>query len=90
MCMYLCRVAKDPANETQPSVELQNLLFLSKAVATYVLIHELCHIEQLNHSKEFWNLLENHVKNSRSMSAKAKQAGKTTSNLVGVICEFPF
>ena len=30
MCMYLCRVAKDPANETQPSVELQNLLFLSQ------------------------------------------------------------
>ena len=53
----------------------RNLLFLSKAVARYVLIHELCHIEQLNHSKEFWSLLEKHVKNSRSMSAKAKQAG---------------
>ena len=53
----------------------RNLLFLPKAMARYVLIHELCHIDQLNHSKEFWSLLENHVRNSRSMSAKAKQAG---------------
>ena len=53
----------------------RNLLFLSKAMAKYVLIHELCHIDQLNHSKEFWSLLEHHVRNSRSMSAKAKQAG---------------
>ena len=53
----------------------RNLLFLPKAMARYVLIHELCHIDQLNHSKEFWSLLEKHVKNSRSMSVKAKQAG---------------
>ena len=53
----------------------RNLLFLPKAMARYVLIHELCHIDQLNHSKEFWDLLENHVRNSRSMSAKTKQAG---------------
>ena len=53
----------------------RNLLFLPKAMARYVLIHELCHIDQLNHSKEFWSLLEKHIKNSRSMSVKATQAG---------------
>ena len=53
----------------------RNLLFLSKSMARYVLIHELCHIEQLNHSKKFWSLLDIHVKNSRAMSAKTKQAG---------------
>ena len=53
----------------------RNLLFLPKAMARYVLIHELCHIDQLNHSKEFWSLLEKHVKNSRSMGIKARKAG---------------
>ena len=53
----------------------RNLLFLPKMMARYVLIHELCHINKLNHSKEFWALLEKHVKNCRSMSAKTKQAG---------------
>ncbi|MQF67482.1 M48 family metallopeptidase [SAR202 cluster bacterium AD-802-F09_MRT_200m] len=54
----------------------RNLLFLSKSMARYVLIHELCHTEQLNHSNEFWIRLEKHVKNSKTMSAKAKQAGE--------------
>ena len=53
----------------------RNLLFLPSTMVRYVLIHELCHIQQLNHSNEFWSLLEKRVKNSRSMSAKAKQAG---------------
>jgi predicted metal-dependent hydrolase len=52
----------------------RNLLFLTAAMARYVLIHELCHVDQLNHSDEFWDLLERHVKNGRSMSAKTRQA----------------
>lgn len=27
-------------------------------VIDYVIIHELCHLEQLNHSKKFWNLVK--------------------------------
>ena len=39
----------------------RNLLFLRPEMARYVLIHELCHIKQPNHSEQFWELLDNYV-----------------------------
>ena len=35
------------------------LVMLPKNLIDYVICHELCHTKQLNHSKEFWKLLEN-------------------------------
>ena len=34
------------------------LLFLPKKVVEYVMIHELCHTIQMNHSDKFWQLVE--------------------------------
>lgn len=34
------------------------LLFLPEALTRYVLLHELCHTQYLNHSKRYWNLLK--------------------------------
>ena len=59
----------------------QNLLFLPSHMVDYVLLHELSHLEQLNHSRAFWDLLESRFKGSRSMRDHMKMADSLVPTL---------
>lgn len=45
-------------------VELnQKCIELSSKVTDYIIVHELCHTVELNHTKEFWKLVAQHYPN---------------------------
>lgn len=34
------------------------LIFMEEKILEYVVVHEVCHLKEMNHSKEFWELVE--------------------------------
>lgn len=33
------------------------ILFLPKKITDYIIVHELCHLQEFNHSRKFWDLV---------------------------------
>jgi predicted metal-dependent hydrolase len=49
------------------------ILFLPEDLLNYIIIHELCHLGEMNHSKRFWNLVQKAMPDYKDMRKKMKK-----------------
>lgn len=50
------------------------IVLLSPEAADYIVVHELCHLAQMNHSIKFWRLVEKTVPDHRRIRASIRNA----------------
>ncbi len=50
-----------------------SLMKYDRTVIQYVVLHEICHLKYMNHSKEFWNMVEQYMKNYKEIRRKLKE-----------------
>lgn len=50
------------------------LLFVDSAIRDYVLVHELCHTQQMNHSVKFWQLVSLSIPNYKVLRQELRRA----------------
>ncbi len=48
------------------------ILFLTPAEADYIIVHELCHLKEFNHSPNFWALVAQTIPDYRALRGKLK------------------
>lgn len=49
-----------------------NLIKYSEQAIKYVILHELCHLKYMNHSKEFWNLVSQYMPEYKKIKKEFK------------------
>ena len=49
------------------------VVYLPNQYLEYLVVHELCHLKQMNHSKKFWDLVEETIPGYRELSKKLRE-----------------
>lgn len=49
------------------------IVILPKTLIEYIIIHELCHSKEFNHSKNFWNLVSSYLKDYKIRKEQLKK-----------------
>lgn len=55
------------------------IIYLKKEMADYLIVHELCHLKEFNHSKKFWAEVAKTIPNYQEIN---KELRKTPTRLV--------
>ena len=50
----------------------KKLISYSELAIRYVILHELCHLKYMNHSKEFWSLVQKYMPEYKKAKAELK------------------
>ena len=53
------------------------IALLPSEVADYIIVHELCHLKEFNHSKRFWNLVSQTIPEYKEIKKQIKVFRKT-------------
>lgn len=48
------------------------IIFLPQELADYIVVHELCHLKEMNHSKNFWNLVTKTIPHYKELRQQLK------------------
>jgi len=51
------------------------VLMISQNIADYIIVHELCHLKELNHSSRFWNLISKAIPDYLSIKKELQEKG---------------
>ena len=50
----------------------QNLMMYSRRAIEYVVLHEVCHLKYMNHSKKFWEMVEKYMPDYKEAEKELK------------------
>jgi predicted metal-dependent hydrolase len=50
---------------------------IAPELADYIIVHELCHLGEFNHSRKFWELVEKVIPEWRVLRARLKREGRS-------------